>query len=234
MLQISNLHAGYGQLQILFGVDLSAQLNEITLLIGPNGAGKSTVLKAIFNLLDIYDGSITFDNANITKEKTHHLIHHGLVFIPQGRSIFPNLSVRENLEMGGFLLGRGLLQERLHQVMIDFPVLALKAKSPARLLSGGQQQLLAIGRALMYAPRLLLLDEPSLGLSPIMTQGVFEKIVELKKERGIGTLLVEQNAKAASAIADKIYLLENGQVVLSGGREILAHEKIKHVYLGGV
>lgn len=233
MLQIKNLHAGYEQLQILFGVNLEAAFNEITLLIGPNGAGKSTVLKSIFNLVDIYDGEIRVDRRDITRVPTHECIQHGLVYVPQGRLIFPNLSVRENIELGGFLLHRQLLRERIEYVYHEFPILAFKEKSPARLLSGGQQQLLAMGRALMSSPRLLLLDEPSLGLSPVMMQGIFEKLVELKK-KGIGTLLVEQNAKAASAIADKIYLLESGQVVLSGGREILADEKIKHVYLGGI
>lgn len=233
MLQITNLHAGYDQLQILFGVNLEAQLNEITLLIGPNGAGKSTVLKSIFNLVDIYDGQIRMNHREITKAPTYECVQHGLVYVPQGRPIFPNLSVRENLELGGFLLARQLIRERLEFVYNEFPILALKAKQPARLLSGGQQQLVALGRALMLSPRLLLLDEPSLGLSPAMMQGIFEKLVALKK-KGIGILLVEQNAKAASAIADKIYLLENGQIVLSGGREILEHEKIRHVYLGGV
>lgn len=233
MLTISNLHAGYEQLQILFGVNLEAQLNEITLLIGPNGAGKSTVLKSIFNLVDMYDGRVAVNRREITKAPTHECIQHGLVYVPQGRPIFPSLSVRENIELGGFLLGRHLLHERVEYVFHEFPVLALKAKSPAQLLSGGQQQLVALARALMLSPKLLLLDEPSLGLSPVMTQGIFEKIVELKK-KGIGTLLVEQNAKAASAIADKIYLLENGHVVLSGGREVLADERIKKVYLGGM
>ena len=233
MLTITNLHAGYEQLQILFGVNLEVQLNEITLLIGPNGAGKSTVLKSIFNLVDIYDGRVDIDRREITKLPTHECIQHGLVYIPQGRPIFPNLTVRENVELGGFFLGRQLLRERVEYVFHEFPILALKAKSPARLLSGGQQQMVALARALMPSPRLLLLDEPSLGLSPVMMQGIFEKLVEFKK-KGIGTLLVEQNAKAASAIADKIYLLENGHVVLSGGREILEHEKIKHVYLGGI
>ncbi len=233
MLTITNLHAGYEQLQILFGVNCDVQLNEITLLIGPNGAGKSTVLKSIFNLVDIYDGRIDVDRREITKAPTHECIQHGLVYVPQGRPIFPSLSVRENVELGGLLLGRHLLHERVEYVFHEFPVLALKAKQPARLLSGGQQQMVALARALMPSPKLLLLDEPSLGLSPVMMQGIFEKLVELRK-KGIGTLLVEQNAKAASAIADKIYLLENGQVVLSGGREILQNEKIKHVYLGGI
>ncbi|MDO8581451.1 MAG: ABC transporter ATP-binding protein [bacterium] len=233
MLQITNLHAGYEQLQILFGVNCEAKFNEITLLIGPNGAGKSTVLKSIFNLVDIYDGQIRVDRREITKIPTYECIQHGLAYVPQGRPIFPNLNVRENIELGGLLLGRSLLHERVEYVFHEFPVLALKAKKPARSLSGGQQQMVVLARALMPSPKLLLLDEPSLGLSPVMMQGIFEKLVELKKQ-GIGTLLVEQNAKAASAIADKIYLLENGQVVLSGGREILAHEKIKRVHLGGV
>ncbi len=233
MLTITNIHAGYEQLQILFGVNLEAQFNEITLLIGPNGAGKSTVLKSIFNLVDIYDGQIRIDRREITKAPTNECMQHGLVYVPQGRPIFPSLSVRENIELGGFFFGRHLLHERVEYVFHEFPVLALKAKSPARLLSGGQQQLVALARALMLSPKLLLLDEPSLGLSPVMMQGIFEKIAELKK-KGIGALLVEQNAKAASAIADKIYLLENGQVVLSGGREIMENEKIKHTYLGGM
>jgi ABC-type branched-subunit amino acid transport system ATPase component len=233
-LHIRDLQSGYGKQQILFGVDIEARLGEVTLLIGPNGAGKSTVLKSVFGFAEIYKGQMTFANIDLTRVKKHNLIQRGIVYIPQGRSIFPNLSVRENLEMGGFFLARRLLKKRVRSVFEDFPILALKTKQPARLLSGGQQQILAMGRALIYAPRLLLLDEPSLGLSPVMMESVFEKIVELKEKRGIGTLLVEQNAKAASAIADKIYLLENGQVVLSGGKEVLEDERIKHVYLGGV
>lgn len=234
MLTLRNIQSGYEKLQILFGVDLDAHVNEITLLIGPNGAGKSTVLKTIFKLADMYHGSVTIDGVDLGHAKTDEVMRYGLVYIPQGRPIFPNLTVRENIELGGLYLGRHLMRDRLQDVFQEFPMLALKAKQSARLLSGGQQQLLALGRALMMSPRLLLLDEPSMGLSPIMMLGVFEKLVQLKKERGIGTLLVEQNAKAASAIADKVYLLENGQVVLHGNRGVLEDERVKRVYLGGV
>lgn len=213
MLQISNLHAGYDQTQILFGANIEAKRSEITLLAGLNGAGKSTLLKSIFGLANIYDGSIRADYHDITKMPTHERVRYGLAYVPQDRRIFPNLSVRENIEVGGFFLSRRLLRERVEFVFHEFPLLALKAKQTARDLPKVQQLYVALGRALMLSPRLILLDEPSLGISPMMLNGIFEKLVDLKK-KGIGTLLAEQDAKAAIAIADKIYLLKNGQIAL--------------------
>jgi branched-chain amino acid transport system ATP-binding protein len=216
MLHIQDLHAGYGKMGVVFGADITAARGKITLIIGPNGAGKSTVVKSVFGLTDISHGAIVWENTNITNAPTHTLIRRGLVYIPQGRSLFPNLSVRENLALGAVAKPYTEVRARLKDMFREFPILALKQKQPARLLSGGQQQILALARALMVRPLFLLLDEPSLGLSPVMMQTVFKTLARLRDEQGIGMLFVEQNARAASQIADSIVLLEQGRVVLSG------------------
>jgi len=233
MLKIKNLNAGYGKMQILFGVNINIEPNNIVVLIGPNGAGKSTVLKSIFNLNDIYSGKIIFKNKNITKIPTHELIELGISYVPQGRQVFRTLTVRENLEMGAFLINeKDLIEKKIEDVLEYFPDLKKKIDDYATTLSGGQQQMLAMGRALMQDPQLLLLDEPSLGLSPKVMKDVFKKIIEVNKE-GTSILIVEQNAKQAVAIADKIYVLEDGKIALHGDKKILKNEKIKHIYLGG-
>ena len=234
MIEIKNLKSGYGQLQVSFGVDLKVKPNEIVVLIGPNGAGKSTVLKSIFNLLDIYGGKISFKNKNITNIPTYELIKLGISYVPQGRQVFSGLTVRENLEMGAFLTReKNLIEKRIKEVVEKhFPELKRKLDDYAFTLSGGQQQMLAIGRALMQDPQLLLLDEPSLGLSPKLMKEVFQKIVDINKE-GAAILIVEQNAKQAVKIADKIYVLEDGKIALKGGKKVLQNKKIKQIYLGG-
>jgi len=232
-LTIKNLEAGYGQLQILYGVDLTAQDGKITVLIGPNGAGKSTVLKSIFNLCTITNGTITHEGKDITLLPTHKRLAQGISFVPQGRQIFSSMTVKENLEMGAFLTKDAkIINERMEAVLKHFPILREKLHQNAFALSGGQQQMLAIGRALMQKPKLLLLDEPSLGLAPKTMQELFAKIQQINKE-GVAILMVEQNAKSACAIADEIYVLEEGKVALHGDRSILQHEKLKHIYLGG-
>lgn len=232
-LTVKDLEAGYGKLQILFGVDMKVDPDKITLIIGPNGAGKSTVLKSIFSLTDIYRGTINYKGIDVTNSPTHERIRSGISIVPQGRQVFSGLTVKENLEMGAFTTReRSIIEQRLTDVLNHFPVLRKKLHDNAYTLSGGQQQMLAMGRALMQDPKLLLLDEPSLGLAPKTMKEVFEKIKEIRDE-GTAILMVEQNAKAAAEIADYIYVLEEGKVGMHGDRKILKSEKIKHIYLGG-
>ncbi len=234
MLSIKNLESGYGEMQILFNISLDVKPNEIAVLIGPNGAGKSTLLKSIFNLVDVYKGNITFKNKNITKIPTHELIELGISYVPQGRQVFQTLTVKENLEMGAFLTKeKDLIEKRMNEVLEKhFPDLKKKLNDYAFTLSGGQQQMLAIGRALMQDPQLLLLDEPSLGLAPKVMKELFKKIQEINEE-GVTIMIVEQNAKQATAIADKIFVLEDGKIALSGDKSLLKTKKIQHIYLGG-
>ena len=232
MLKINNLHAGYDKIEILKGVNIDVKNNEIIALIGPNGAGKSTLLKSIFNLCNIYSGEIIFKDKNITKLQTYELIHEGISYVPQGRQIFRELTVKENLEMGAFILDKEVMKRNIKDVFTKFPFLKEKRNEYAINLSGGQQQLLAIGRALMQNPQLLLLDEPSLGLSPKSMKEMFNKIKEINKE-GVSIIIVEQNAKQAVEIADRTYILEDGKIALNGGKEILKNKKLKDIYFGG-
>jgi len=234
MLSIKNLESGYGKMQVLFGVSLNIKPNEIVVLIGPNGAGKSTLLKSIFNLIDIYKGEIVFKNKKITKIPTHELIELGIGYVPQGRQVFNSLTVKENLEMGAFLTKeKELIEKRMDEILeVHFPDLRKKLDDYAFTLSGGQQQMLAIGRALMQDPQLLLLDEPSLGLAPKIMKDLFRKIVEINEE-GVAIIIVEQNAKQATKIADRIFVLEDGKIALSGNKNILKDRRIEKIYLGG-
>jgi len=233
MLKIKNLIAGYNDMEILHGIDFDVRPKEIVAIIGPNGAGKSTLLKAIFNLCEIYSGKIVFKGKNITKMPTYELIYEGISYVPQGRQVFDNLTVRENLDMGAFIMTNyKLLKRNIKDVFDKFPFLKEKQKDYAFMLSGGQQQMLAIARAMMQNPELLLLDEPSLGLSPKMQKEIFEKIKEINK-KGITIIIVEQNAKQAVEIADKTYILEDGRIALKGGKDILKNKRIKNIYFGG-
>jgi len=234
MLSIKNLEAGYGKMQILFDINLSIKPNEIAVLIGPNGAGKSTLLKSIFNLIDVYKGSIIFKNKDITKTPTHELIELGISYVPQGRQVFNSLTVRENLEMGAFLTKeKDLIEKRMNEVIEKhFPDLKKKLNNYAFSLSGGQQQMLAMGRALMQDPQLLLLDEPSLGLAPKIMKDLFKKIEEVNEE-GVTIIIVEQNVRQATKIADKIFVLEDGKIALSGNEKILSDKRIEKIYFGG-
>jgi len=234
MLVIKNLRAGYGELEILRGINMQVKPAEIVAIIGPNGSGKSTLLKSIFNLCDVYSGKIFFKDKDITKLPTHELIYEGISYVPQGKQVFRNLTVRENLEMSVFIMEDDeLLKRNLEDVFNKFPFLKGKQNHKASTLSGGQQQMLAIAMAMMQNPELLLLDEPSIGLSPKATKEIFKKIVEISKE-GISIIIVEQNAKKAIEIADRIYVLENGKVALEGGKEILKDKRIENIYFGGV
>jgi branched-chain amino acid transport system ATP-binding protein len=233
MLKIQNLKSGYNGMEILHGVDLEVKPDEIVAIIGPNGSGKSTTLKSIFNLCNIYSGKIIWKNKNITKLKTHDKIFEGISYVPQGRQVFRDLTVHENLEMGAFIMkDKELVKTNIKDVYEKFPFLKQKSNKNADTLSGGQQQMLAIGRALIQNPQLLLLDEPSLGLSPKAMKEIFLKIKEINKE-GVSIIIVEQNAKAAVEIADRTYILEDGKIALTGGKEILKNPKIKNIYFGG-
>jgi len=233
MLKIQNLKAGYDGMEILHDVSLNIKPNEIVAIIGPNGSGKSTSLKSIFNLCSIYSGKITFKDKNVTKLPTHKLIYEGISYVPQGRQVFSDLTVRENLEMGAFVFkDKSLVEKNVQDIFSKFPFLREKQNEYAFALSGGQQQILAISRALMQNPSLLLLDEPSLGLSPKNMKEIFEIIKKINKE-GISVMLVEQNAKQAVEVADRTYILENGKIALQGGKEILRNRKIKEIYFGG-
>jgi len=233
MFKIDNIKAGYNNaVEVLHGISLNVGASEIVALIGPNGAGKSTVLKSIFGLADVYSGKIIYKDIDITDLKTHELISLGISYVPQGRQIFSSMTVLENLEIGAFIISdKDIIKKSIENVFQKFPILREKKDNLAANLSGGQQQLLAIARALIQNPQILLLDEPSLGLDPKTMKEIFEKIVEIKNE-GISILMVEQNAKQAVAIADKTYVLESGNIVLEGGKEILQNKKIRQIYFG--
>ncbi len=232
MLKIQKLKAGYNGMEILKDVDFKIKEGEIVSIIGPNGAGKSTLLKSIFNLTNIYSGEIIFQDENITNLSTYKLISKGISFVPQGRQVFSDLTVRENLEMGAFTIkNKKLVKEKIEKIFEQFPFLKEKQNDYAFSLSGGQQQILAIGRALIQDPKLLLLDEPSLGLSPKIMKEIFKHIQKIN-ESGVSVIMVEQNAKQAAKISDRIYVLENGRIALEGGKEILEDEKIRKIYFG--
>ncbi|HLD12450.1 MAG TPA: ABC transporter ATP-binding protein [Candidatus Nanoarchaeia archaeon] len=232
LLTIKNLHAGYNELNVLKGINISLQPGEIIALIGPNGAGKSTVIKSIFNIANVTQGTITYKGENINKLHTYDLINLGISYVPQGKINFTNLTVEENLRIGTEKKDKDTLQKNLDYVYKKFPILKERRKQLAYGLSGGQQQMLALGRALMRNPDLLLLDEPSLGLSPKLQKELFTIIEQLRND-GIALFIVEQNAKKAIELADKTYLLEDGKIALEGGKDIINHKKIKNVYLGG-
>lgn len=231
MLRLQKVHTHYGPIEALKGVDIEIKKGEIVSLIGSNGAGKSTCLMTISGVLTPSSGSIMVKGTAISGMPAHRTVEIGISQVPEGRRIFPKLTVMENLEMGAFL-GRGDFSALLEDVFRLFPILKERSKQYGGTLSGGEQQMLAIGRALMSKPEILLLDEPSLGLAPIMVTKIFRTIQEINKE-GVTVLLVEQNARAALKLSDRGYVLENGAVTLSGDSEsLLNNEKVRHAYLG--
>ena len=231
MLKITALESGYNQSKVLKGLDFEVMENEIVAVIGPNGSGKSTLLKSIFNLCEIYSGSVKFYEKELVGLPTFKLISLGVSYVPQGRQIFNNLTVRENLEVLSFAQ-KNISVKQINEVYNFFPFLRNKENDLAQNLSGGQQQMLALARALIIKPKLLLLDEPSLGLSPKTTKEVFGRIKEINLS-GVAVIIVEQNAKQAVQIASRTYVLEDGHIVLTGGREILEDKRIKNIYFGG-
>ena len=233
MLRIENLDFSYGDLQVLWGISLEVHKGEIVTVLGGNGAGKSTTLKNISRLVRASRGSITFEGADLGKLESHQVVELGVVQVPEGRRIFPEMTVLENLRMGSFIKStRPDRQRNIERAFTLFPRLAERQKQLGGTLSGGEQQMLAIGRGLMTNPRLLLLDEPSLGLSPLFVKNIFEIIKEINKQ-GTTILLVEQNVFQSLRISHRAYVLETGRVVLSGtGEELLGNEHVKKAFLG--
>ena len=232
MLKVNDINVYYGNIHALKGISLEVHEDEIVALIGANGAGKSTTLKTISGLMHSKTGSITLMNEDITHAEAHKLVSKGLAHVPEGRRIFLHMTVLENLEMGAYTQ-LGYVKEGIADVFERFPRLKHRKNQIAGTLSGGEQQMLAMGRALMSKPKLLMLDEPSMGLAPILVQQIFDIIKELH-EAGTTILLVEQNAEMALRIADRAYVLESGRITLSGtGAELAQSDSVKKAYLGG-
>jgi branched-chain amino acid transport system ATP-binding protein len=235
LLELSAVRAGYGRVEVLRDVDLSVGEGELVALIGSNGAGKSTLLKAVVGLVPLSGGTARFGGVDLTRARPERAVRDGIALVPEGRLLFGPMTVRENLELGAYSAGRGrkaALEEGLRRVHKLFPVLADRADQPAETLSGGEQQMLAVGRALMSAPRLLLLDEPSLGLAPKVIAEIFSVLDDLRAQ-GVTVLLVEQDAKLALKHADRGYVMRTGRVVLEGSAgELLADESVRTIYLG--
>lgn len=234
LLQIQNLHAYYGHVHALKGLDLEVEEGEIVSLIGANGAGKTTTLRTISGLIHPREGQIIFDGEDLTRTPAHRIVETGISHAPEGREIFGTLTVNENLNMGAYVLGgdKRTIEKNRRRVFDLFPRLEERKNQLGGTLSGGEQQMLTIGRALMARPRVLMLDEPSLGLAPMLVKAIFDTIREIN-ERGVTVLLVEQNARAALKIANRAYVVETGQIVLSGlARNLLQDERVRKAYLG--
>jgi len=235
LLTVEGLHTYYGEIAALRGVSLHVGEGEIVALLGSNGAGKTTTLRTISGLQRPRRGTVSFGGADITRARAHAIVAQGLGHVPEGRRIFPALTVEENLNMGGYLSRRdhAVLAARKQRVFDLFPRLGERRRQLGGLLSGGEQQMLAVGRALMNEPRLLALDEPSLGLSPVLVKAVGE-VIKAIRASGTAILMVEQNARQALALADRAYVLETGRIVLEGPAAELARDpRVQHAYLGG-
>lgn len=233
LLKVDNIHVYYGAIHAIKGISFEVNEGEIVTLIGANGAGKSTTLNTIAGLLRPRDGSIVFEGKNLAGIPAHKLISLGMALCPEGRRIFQQMTVRENLEMGGYTRQAAEIESSMENVFERFPRLKEREKQVAGTLSGGEQQMLAMGRALMSKPKLLMLDEPSMGLAPILVEQIFDIIKELHKA-GTTILLVEQNAQMALSIADRAYVLGTGQITMSGAAaDVLADDRVRAAYLGG-
>lgn len=232
MLQLTNIETFYGGIQALKGIDVSVEKGEIVTLIGSNGAGKSTTLKSISGLVKVKKGTIVFNESEISNKPAHETTLLGIAHVPEGRRIFPRLTVRENLMIGAFSeKNKQVIQHRMERVFQYFPKLKDRLEQKGGTMSGGEQQMLAIGRALMMEPDLLMLDEPSMGLAPIIVEQIFEIIKELNQE-GITILLVEQNAYQALQIADRGYVIQTGEIKLQGnGQDLIKNEEVREAYL---
>ncbi|MGL4987594.1 MAG: ABC transporter ATP-binding protein [Treponemataceae bacterium] len=231
MLKIKDLHVNYGGINALSGISFEVPEGEIVTLIGANGSGKSTTLRSIVNLVKPSSGNIFFDNQDITNLDTTSVVSRGITLVPEGRRVFTNLTVHENLKIGAYLRHEDIHSD-IEKIYGLFPRLMERSWQMAGTLSGGEQQMLALGRALMSHPRLLMLDEPSLGLAPLIVQDIFDIMKEINKE-GVTILLIEQNANMALHIAQRAYVLETGRIILSGtGKDLLANEEVREAYLG--
>ena len=232
ILAVSGLHAGYGTTEILRGVDLTVRQGEIVAVLGANGAGKSTLNQAISGLVRPWSGAIRFADTAIERERPAAIVAHGLIHVPEGRRIFPNMTVRENLDLGAYRRGRARREPNRTTVFSIFPRLAERQSQRAGTLSGGEQQMLAIGRGLMAEPKLLILDEPSLGLSPLLVEELFALIKRINAD-GTALLLVEQNVVQSLEVAERAYILDNGMFVLEGKAADLKNDPdLKRTYLG--
>ena len=233
ILKVENINVYYGAIHAIKGISFHVDQGEVVTLIGANGAGKSTTLQTISGLLRSRTGSIEFCGENISSTPSHKIVEKGLAQVPEGRRIFLQMSVQENLEMGAYTQPGARVDSDLERVFQQFPRLKERRRQIAGTLSGGEQQMLAIGRALMSHPKLLMLDEPSMGLAPILVEQIFEIIRQLHKD-GTTILLVEQNAQMALSVADRAYVMETGKITLSGtGAELAASDQVKKAYLGG-
>jgi len=232
VLKLENIHTFYGAIQALNDVSVEVKKGEIVTLIGANGAGKTTLLMTVCGSPRAHSGTVSFQNEDITQSPTHLIMQKGIAISPEGRRVFPDLSVTENLMMGGFFLDRHGIEESLERVYKLFPRLKERSAQRAGTMSGGEQQMLAIGRALMTQPTLLLLDEPTLGLAPLIIAQIFE-IIQTIREQGVTVFLVEQNAHKALQVADRGYVLETGKVVLADtGANLLVNDEVRRAYLG--
>ena len=234
MLQVENIDVAYGDVQVLHGVSLDIKPGELVAVIGANGAGKTTLLKTISALLRPFEGTITFESDVISNQNPDKIVAKGIIQVPEGRLLFPDMSVRENLEMGAYLeRDKAEISERMDSVHNLFPVLKDRSSQLAGTLSGGEQQMLAVGRGLMAGPKLFMFDEPSLGLAPKLVQSIFEMVQHINKELGVTVLLVEQNVRQSCEISDRAFVLENGRMVLHGtGEEMLEDDHVREAYLG--
>jgi branched-chain amino acid transport system ATP-binding protein len=233
VLELRDVHVQYGQVRALEGITITVAAGETVVLVGANGAGKSTTLRTISALVPFTQGEILVEGERIDRWPAHRLVQRGIIHVPEGRQVFPGMSVSENLDLGAYFCHDSQeLRRRLDRVLQLFPVLGQRRNQPAGTLSGGEQQMLAIGRGLMAEPRLLMLDEPSLGLAPALVDGIFDVLVELNRQ-GTTLLLVEQNANVALSIADRGYVLETGRIVQHGAaEELLDDENVRRAYLG--
>ena len=232
MLELQDLHVSYGGIQALKGINMQVEEGQIVTLIGANGAGKSTTLRAISGLEKVKSGKIIYNGVDITGKPSRYMVEQGLVMVPEGRLIFPDMTVLENLKIGAFLRRDKEIASDIEHMYSLFPRLKERAWQMAGTLSGGEQQMLAVGRALMSRPRLLMMDEPSLGLAPLVVKDIFSIIKQIR-DTGVTVLLIEQNANAALKIADRGYVLETGTITLDGtGHDLLTNEAVRAAYLG--
>lgn len=233
-LRVDNLVTGYGKQEIVHDISVSAQPGQITCIFGPNGSGKSTVVKAIAGLLPAWSGQITLGDTELTGLPVHHMVRRGIVMMPQGGGVFPRFTVMENLRMGGYALNnKAVVEERIESLIADYPNLQRRRNTAAGSLSGGEQMMVAIARALVTDPQFVMLDEPSAGLSPALVHETMERVVSLK-DRGVGVIMVEQNIREALPVADSVYIFAGGKRKFAGTQQdIRGDEHLMSIYMGG-